>query len=188
MLYSNLDNKISVLQPNASIGTIELFSDTPFIDFHFQNSGADYTSRIIEFASGTLTCQANFEVTGNIKSGGQNISLANHTHADITNRINVISKSGLSGTIGAINTYSDYNHWVGFHYTSPFTNATVPRIVIDGTSIYDLVCWGKSRSEDNPSAFVLHSMFLDTSNRLILLGSQNGQLVRRAVSTTSYTP
>ena len=177
-----------MLEPNASIGTIELFSDTPFIDFHFQNSGADYTSRIIEFASGTLTCQANFEVTGNIKSGGQNVSLANHTHADITNRINVISKSGLSGMIGVINTYSDYNHWVGFHFTSPFTNATVPRIVIDGTSIYDLVCWGKSRSEDNPSAFVLHSMFLDTSNRLILLGSQNGQLVRRAVSTTSYTP
>lgn len=35
-------------------GWIELSGGTPFIDFHFNNSTADYTSRIIENASGRL--------------------------------------------------------------------------------------------------------------------------------------
>lgn len=35
-------------------GYMELFAATPFIDFHFNNSIADYTSRIIEATSGRL--------------------------------------------------------------------------------------------------------------------------------------
>ena len=34
---------------------LELFADTPHIDFHFGNSTTDYTARIIENAQGTLT-------------------------------------------------------------------------------------------------------------------------------------
>ena len=34
---------------------LELYGDTPFIDFHFNNNSADYTSRIIESANGKLT-------------------------------------------------------------------------------------------------------------------------------------
>ena len=33
---------------------LELYAATPFIDFHFGDSGADYTSRIIELESGKL--------------------------------------------------------------------------------------------------------------------------------------
>ena len=33
---------------------LELYAATPFIDFHFSDSGADYTSRIIELESGKL--------------------------------------------------------------------------------------------------------------------------------------
>ena len=117
-----------------------------------------------------------------------NFSMNGHTHTDITNRINVISGNKISTVVGAINSYSDYNHWIAFHYTNPYTDATVPRVIIDGSSIYELMCWGKTRKEDNPSTFVLHSMFLDTSNRLVLIGSQDGQLVRRSISTISYTP
>lgn len=36
-------------------GSIEIYNTTPYIDFHFGNSTADYTSRIIETASGTLS-------------------------------------------------------------------------------------------------------------------------------------
>lgn len=40
---------------------IEIFDTTPYIDFHYGNSAADYTSRIIENSSGVLT------VTGGLK-------------------------------------------------------------------------------------------------------------------------
>ena len=51
---------------------IELYYSTPHIDFHYGNSTADYTSRIIENASGTLTITPKFSTptatitTGNI--------------------------------------------------------------------------------------------------------------------------
>lgn len=47
---------------------IELSSATPYIDFHFNSSSADYTSRIIESASGYL------QIPGSFGVGGQNTS------------------------------------------------------------------------------------------------------------------
>lgn len=49
-----------------SAGYIELKLSTPFIDFHFNNSTADYTSRIIESASGTLTVSTNLVASGEV--------------------------------------------------------------------------------------------------------------------------
>lgn len=48
---------------------IEIKSSTPYIDFHFDNSTADQTSRIIETSSGTLNIN-NMKVT---KSGTNSI-------------------------------------------------------------------------------------------------------------------
>lgn len=53
---------------------LELYHATPYIDFHFGNSNADYTSRIIESASGTLNVQAKLQVKGTA------VSLHGHTH------------------------------------------------------------------------------------------------------------
>lgn len=58
---------------------LELYHATPYIDFHFGNSDADYTSRIIESASGTLNVQANLQVKGTA------VSLSGHTHAILHN-------------------------------------------------------------------------------------------------------
>ncbi len=44
--------------------SLELSMSTPFIDFHFDNSTADYTSRIIEESSGELTCKGKWKVGG----------------------------------------------------------------------------------------------------------------------------
>lgn len=47
-------------------GSVEIYNSTPFIDFHFNNnSSSDYTSRIVESASGKMQIIANngFEVT-----------------------------------------------------------------------------------------------------------------------------
>lgn len=43
-------------------GSIELSTTTPYIDFHFNNSTADYTSRIIEDASGQLRIYGKLKV------------------------------------------------------------------------------------------------------------------------------
>lgn len=43
-------------------GCIELYGSAPYIDFHFNNSTADYTSRIVEDESGILT------VTGQLRA------------------------------------------------------------------------------------------------------------------------
>lgn len=58
------------LSSNSNIGaqSIELSGATPYIDFHYNNSSADYTSRIIETGSGTLSVEANLIVNGQIKS------------------------------------------------------------------------------------------------------------------------
>ena len=43
-------------------------TNTPYIDFHYGNSSADYTSRIIEIASGQLQMENNLKVIGYIQS------------------------------------------------------------------------------------------------------------------------
>lgn len=60
----------STLVSNSNIGaqSIELSGATPYIDFHYNNSSSDYTSRIIETGSGTLSVEANLIVNGQIKS------------------------------------------------------------------------------------------------------------------------
>lgn len=49
---------------------IELYGSTPYIDFHFNNSSADYTSRIIEVVSGCLAINGTLSV---LKSGNVGI-------------------------------------------------------------------------------------------------------------------
>lgn len=50
---------------------IELYGFTPYIDFHFNNSSADYTSRIIEVVSGCLAINGTLSVfkSGNVGIG-----------------------------------------------------------------------------------------------------------------------
>lgn len=80
-------------------GAVELFHATPFIDFHFGKSTADYTSRIIESASGTITITPNLKVgtsatiptatittanisTSNMSTGiAENLNVTNKLHA-----------------------------------------------------------------------------------------------------------
>lgn len=63
----------STLVSNSNIGaqSIELSGTTPFIDFHYNNSSSDYTSRIIETSSGTLSMQNNLAVSGSLTTGSQ---------------------------------------------------------------------------------------------------------------------
>lgn len=50
--------------------TLELRDDQPFIDFHYGNSGADYTARIIADSSARLRISSNLRVDGEFAVGG----------------------------------------------------------------------------------------------------------------------
>jgi len=55
----------SAITANSSTtlkGAVEIYGSTPYIDFHFGNSTSDYTSRIIESTSGTLSIPKNLSV------------------------------------------------------------------------------------------------------------------------------
>jgi hypothetical protein len=60
------DDKRSI--SNNTFSNLELSSSTPFIDFHYGSSTADYTSRIIENTSGTLEVSGALKVDGAISS------------------------------------------------------------------------------------------------------------------------
>lgn len=49
---------------------IELFAPTPYIDFHYNNSSSDYTSRIVEYTSGVLTITGRLEIYNNLSAQG----------------------------------------------------------------------------------------------------------------------
>ena len=59
---------------------LEIYHATPFIDFHFNKSSADYTSRIIEQVSGTLTVTGKLNVNSTLSQGGTAVALSNHNH------------------------------------------------------------------------------------------------------------
>lgn len=96
-IQTQLNGKAASTSPKIST-SIELHGATPYIDFHFNNDQGDYTSRIIESASGTLNVDANLQVNGT------NVSLDGHTHGLNTSTITGIlpvSKGGTNATTAA---------------------------------------------------------------------------------------
>ena len=78
------DIKDDYIKQHDSIKTeaLEIYHATPFIDFHFNKSSADYTSRIIEQSSGTLTITGKLNVNSTLSQGGTPVSLSGHRHDD----------------------------------------------------------------------------------------------------------
>lgn len=63
---------------------VELYYDTPYIDFHYGNSTDDYTSRIIEDASGQLTVHAGLIVDKKVPNNENQIMVqSDNTEASI---------------------------------------------------------------------------------------------------------
>ena len=59
----------SDLKDTSITGGLELFHQTPYIDFHFGESTSDYTSRIIEESSGTLGITNNLHIDNKLYYG-----------------------------------------------------------------------------------------------------------------------
>lgn len=101
-VYSVLGNFSGTLSANAlsvanhiSATSLELGYSTPFIDFHFNNSTADYTSRIIENTSGTLTISGGLQVNAKFA--------VPYNTASFGGAVTMSSSLGVSGTLTASN-------------------------------------------------------------------------------------
>ena len=73
--------------PISGYGSLELYAAKPFIDFHYDGSQEDYTSRIIENESGTLT------VSKNLSVNGRTTATEFYENSDVTLKENVDSVS-----------------------------------------------------------------------------------------------
>ena len=94
---------IQQARTNLGLGTgsspffsnIELSSATPYIDFHFNNSTSDYTTRIIENSSGELTLVGSLRLNGNLTVSG---------NTTLVNSLPITSGGTGSNTVAAANT------------------------------------------------------------------------------------
>ena len=73
-------------------GEVEVYGSTPHIDFHFNNSGDDYTTRIIETASGKLNISApsGVEINGK-KADAESVTLSEYIGSDSKKRLKNLS-------------------------------------------------------------------------------------------------
>lgn len=115
---------------------LELYFSTPFIDFHFDNSNNDYTSRIIEGGKGVLningvTCSSSNLVANNVSA--TNVNVSSRINADAATAIfnNVYVKDELRSTTWAIDNITNLG---STFYVSPCIIFTNPSIYINSKS------------------------------------------------------
>lgn len=153
-------------------GNIELSMGSPFIDFHFNNSTSDYSSRIIEDSEGTLHIPQNLKVSGDLTGPSMSNKIDFSYLTDFTNGIarkrrvlgadfNSLTtfQSGLIAMIGAtanapVNRSSNSNWFVLQIYTNEGGNDYITQIATfffdtSDTNIYIRKCsngtWGAWR-------------------------------------------
>lgn len=81
----------------AELKSIELSDTNPYIDFHFNNSTSDYTSRIIESSSGTLTVSNNLKVSGKLNDKTISGTLVTNEKTNIITAINEVFTNASNG-------------------------------------------------------------------------------------------
>lgn len=115
---------------------LKLYFSTPFIDFHFDNSNNDYTSRIIEGGKGVLningvTCSSSNLAANNVSA--TNVNVSSRINADAATAIfnNVYVKDELRSTTWAIDNITNLG---STFYVSPCIIFTNPSIYINSKS------------------------------------------------------
>lgn len=118
---------------NAGLG---LYFSTPFIDFHFNNSNKDFTSRIIESKESVLsingvTCSSSNLAANNVSA--TNVNVSSRINADAATAIfnNVYVKDELRSTTWAIDNITNLG---STFYVSPCIIFTNPSVYINSKS------------------------------------------------------
>ena len=160
-LDTEISENLNIGGKITNVKSIEVSNTTPYIDFHHNNSSSDYTSRIIEYNSGTLTMENSLGVNGLITStlnnntltiGSQNTGFCHYTNsANIPHWFNKDVK-----VQGDIYGGSGYNKKVAYEenvpkFTQLYSNTTGSTNVNIGQSTnnfnFYIIVWGIAYDE-----------------------------------------
>lgn len=175
---------------------VELYFTTPFIDFHYNNSSSDYTSRIIEGSQGIINVNGSaFNISnGNmantsITTGTLNVS--SRINADAATAIfnNVYVKDELRSTTWAIDNITNLG---STFYVSPCIIFTNPSVYINsksGTTVTLTI------TDNNIISSTIGGQTWTSGSKIKLmgrintsvLGVVNGTMARQLNTTTAKT-
>ena len=150
---------LNVSNGTISAGAIELSHATPYIDFHFGKSTADYTSRIIESTSGTITITPNLKVgtsatiptatittanisTSNMSTGiAENLNVTNKLHATHFDLQSVAQLGGAFYVSPTVKFPTDSNTTFTVTKSGSTLNITISDSALTSTTLAGVV-WG----------------------------------------------
>ena len=173
---------------------LELYFSTPFIDFHFDNSNNDYTSRIIEGNKGVLningvTCSSSNLAANNVSA--TNVNVSSRINADAATAIfnNVYVKDELRSTTWAIDNITNLG---STFYVSPCVIFTNPSVYINsksGTTVTLTI------TDNNIISSTIGGQTWTSGSKIKLmgrintsvLGVVNGTMARQLNTTTAKT-
>ena len=173
---------------------LELYFSTPFIDFHFDNSNNDYTSRIIEGGKGVLningvTCSSSNLAANNVSA--TNVNVSSRINADAATAIfnNVYVKDELRSTTWAIDNITNLG---STFYVSPCIIFTNPSVYINsksGTTVTLTI------TDNNIISSTIGGQTWTSGSKIKLmgrintsvLGVANGTMARQLNTTTAKT-
>ena len=175
---------------------VELYFTTPFIDFHYNNSSSDYTSRIIEGSQGIINVNGSaFNISnGNmantsITTGTLNVS--SRINADAATAVfnNVYVKDELRSTTWAIDNITNLG---STFYVSPCIIFTNPSVYINsksGTTVTLTI------TDNNIISSTIGGQTWTSGSKIKLmgrintsvLGVVNGTMARQLNTTTAKT-
>lgn len=173
---------------------LKLYFSTPFIDFHFDNSNNDYTSRIIEGNKGVLningvTCSSSNLAANNVSA--TNVNVSSRINADAATAIfnNVYVKDELRSTTWAIDNITNLG---STFYVSPCIIFTNPSVYINsksGTTVTLTI------TDNNIISSTIGGQTWTSGSKIKLmgrintsvLGVVNGTMARQLNTTTAKT-
>lgn len=190
-IYGGLFSDSGLTVKNAGL---ELYFTSPFIDFHFNNSNNDYTSRIIEWNQGVLdingvTCSSSNLAANNVSA--TNVNVSSRINADAATAIfnNVYVKDELRSTTWAIDNITNLG---STFYVSPCIIFTNPSVYINsksGTTVTLTI------TDNNIISSTIGGQTWTSGSKIKLmgrintsvLGVVNGTMARQLNTTTAKT-